>query len=500
MTTSQKKRPDWLLPLCGLLVFLGVAVGLALLKERFQGSERVAKTSGGPSGVRGQSGAGMKVAMAVPNVKAQAAVWIEVHNPAKVREVLFANEWAQQVLKEPLGRGFVGPWAAFLGSRGEDLHASFSGPVLTLFAEEMLGSPFRVVWFENNTGGPAVVVPAPGQGPRAAFAAMNQAATHGTYTASTCPGDAPAPGGSLEVTRWLLAGHNVYGALSSERLVFAQDPSSALQGLCAEMPAPTPTSADLELDFAPERIGREEGELFNALGLGKVARLQFRAEKGTLVPQGLAAEVLAPGRLDAAPLSEDLLKAIPEDTSVLLSLQLKLPEELSIPSLQAYWKDGRASSLLTRQAVLLWNPRGDARQKRSLSILWSRKEDEKAMAQHFTGAHKVACEVLVLGLHEDDLKRVESACTGRVPNALNAAPPILAGLKAKASVAFGVHLGKLLPQLLLDGRGSDPEVSARGGPLPPEMEQAKRQLELLPFLGFMGIAQEKTWVPGGFRS
>jgi len=499
MSTSRK-RPEWLMPLLGLCAFLVVAVGLALLKDRLQGEGRSAEPSAGLSGVRGMPNANQKVALPVPATLSRATVWIDVNQPAKVRDALLANEWAQQVLKEPLGRGFVGPWAAFLGSRGEDLKANFTGPVFGLFVDHLLGNPFRVVWFENNAGGPALVVPSPGSGPRAAFTAMNQAAARGGYTAQSCPGGAAAPGGTIEVTRWLLAEHAVYAALSGDRLALARDPTSVLQGVCAELPGQASDGTDLELNFSPERIGREEGEMVNALGLGKVARLQFRAEKATLIPRGLGAEVLAPGRLDAAPLPDALLKAIPEDTSVLLSLQLKLPEELSPKTLQAYWKDGRANKLLTRQVVLLWNPRGDARQPTGFSVLWSRKEDNAAMAGIFKGVHKVACDALVLGLRNEDIQRVEAACAGKVPNALNAAPQVVAGLRARASVGFGVHLGKLLSQLLVDGYGSDPEVSTKSGPLPPEMEQAKRQLESLPFLGFIGIAQERTWLPGGFRS
>ena len=57
------------------------------------------------------------------------------------------NTWLKEQLKKPLGQGFAGGWAAFFGSTGEDLEASFKGAVFDVVAGQLLDSPFRALWF-----------------------------------------------------------------------------------------------------------------------------------------------------------------------------------------------------------------------------------------------------------------------------------------------------------------------------------------------------------------
>ena len=510
MSTPPKRRPQWLLPLLGLIAFLSAAVGLALFKDSLapKRAGRGAAANGSTASVQGMPDASQVVAFNPPSDKAIPTLWVDVAQPAKVRDALFANEWAKQVLKEPLGRGFAGPWAAFLGSRGEDLQASFTGTVMNLFAEQLLSEPFRVVWFTGggSVKGPVLLVDQPGSGAATAFAALESAAARGGYTSSTCPGGTATVGGSVTVSRWLLAEHAVYAANHLGRMVFGREPGAVLEGICSELPEMTTDGADLEIALATEYLGHEEGELAAALGLGKVARLQFVADKATLRPRGLAAQVVEPGRLDAAPLSEAMLKAIPEATSVLLTLQLKLPEQLSAKAISAYWDSGEGK-VATRQVALLWNPRGDGNLPAEVAVLWSRAEDEAALKSIFNGPRrlqaKAVCGQQALTSNAEMMKKLESACAGKTPNALNAAPAVVAGLKSPASIGLGVNLGRLMPQLALDGYWSDSAVSrstALPRTPPPEMEQAKRSLESLPFLGFSGTAQESTWTVAGFRS
>lgn len=514
MSTPPKRRPEWLMPLVGLAAFLVVSIGLAVLRDRLGLGAATAQSSAkapasGGVGVSGKPDADAVVDFEPPDTESVPSVWIDVAQPAKVREALFANEWVQQVLKEPLGRGFAGPWAPFLGSKGEDLKASFSGTVLSLFTGQLLSAPFQVVWFNGNGGnmGPVVVVPEPGSGARAAFEAMGSAAGRGGFSSNTCPGGAAAPGGSVQMTRWLLAEHAVYAAQGESRLVFGKDPRAVLQGVCAELPEVPQDAADLEIAFSPERLGREEGQLANGLGLGKVVRLQFTVTKATFAPKGLAAEVVTANRLDAAPLAENLLKAIPEETSVMLTLQLKLPEQLTGPNIAAFWKGQGAEKALTRQVAFLWNPRGDERGPLALAMVWSRPEDGPALERLFSGARlakRPVCGNPTLAWDDGMLRKLEAACAGQVPNVLHAAPAVVAGLRAPTSIGLGVHLGHLLPKLAVDGYWSDSTAgvskSSQQNVLPPEMESAKKALEALPFMGFSGTAQGNSWTPGGFRS
>lgn len=516
---SQSPRPIWVKPLLGLIAFLAVTITLAVLKGETTSSTGAAwkpSPAGGPqasvpipppngAAAMGLPDASAPVKLEVPAEKVQPTVWVDVKSPAKVREALFANEWLQTTLKHPLGQGFAGPWAAFLGSKGDELKASFSGTVLSLLSEQLLSGPFQVVWF-GPSAPPVVVVHDPGSVAEAAYEGLDSVARRGVFTAPSCPGE--SGGEQIEVVRWLLAEHAVYAATRSGRMVLGRQPSAVLNGLCAELPPMSEATADLEVAFAAEEVGRDLQAFAHALGLGRVIRLQLEAQKATLVPKGLAAVVAQPGRLDAAALSEDLLKAVPEATPVLLMLQMKLPKELDADSLKAFWKaPGKAGPVLTRQVAVLWSPRGDRNLPTELALLWSRPEDGAALEKVFTGGNalvtRTVCKQLAIASSEEVLRQLEAACAGKVPNALHAAPAVLAGLRAPASVSFGVNLGRLLSQLTLDGYWSEAGVNLKS-PLPkaapPEIEQARTDLGLLPFLGFSGSAQEKTWVPGGFRS
>lgn len=514
---NQPPRPPpplWVKPAIGLGLFLAVTITLALLRGEPPASP------GAPSPVTwgdvNQSpqdsmppAPTAPVELEVPEEKTEPGVWVDVKHPDRVRAALFSNEWLQATLKHPLGMGFAGPWAAFLGSKGEDLKASFSGTVLSVFAEQLLASPFQVVWFsgEGRAGPPVLIVRDPPSGAQATFAALDKVARRGVLTAARCPGESGGDSDEQhEVARWLLAEHAVYAASAPGRLVLGRHPLGVLQGLCAELPAPSASDADLEVAVATERLGRDAQALTHALGLEKVLRLQLAADKATFVPRGLLAAVAQPGRLAAAPLSDDLLRAIPEDIPVLLTLQLKLPAALSAESLKRFWSGGQEETI-TRQVAVLWSPRGDANLPTEVAVLWSRAEDAAALQGIFHGGNTLVarsvCKQQAFASTEELMKRLEAACAGKSPSALAAAPAVLAGLRASSSLALGINLGRLLPQLTLDGYWSETGVSLQA-PLPraapPEIEQARSDLSLLPFIGFSGSAQEGTWVPGGFRS
>ena len=143
-------------------------------------------------------------------------------------------------MKKPLGQGFASSWAAFFGSTGEDLKASFKGAVFDVVAGQVLDSPFRALWFVggSDTNAPAFIVPSPNAPPWRPTRPWSKVASRGGFTADECPeGAGPAgsvPEGGFKIARWLVAEHSLYAGRTADRLVVARQPSLVLRGLCAE--------------------------------------------------------------------------------------------------------------------------------------------------------------------------------------------------------------------------------------------------------------------------
>ncbi|HYI02907.1 hypothetical protein [Hyalangium sp.] len=449
-----------------------------------------------------------------PPTQGTPAVWVDVYQPAKVRNALVENPWLQEQLRKPLGQGFASSWAAFFGSTGEDLKASFKGAVFDVVAGQILDSPFRALWFAggSDTNAPTFIVPTPSGSAVAAYEAMEKVASRGGFTADKCPSGASAsitpPEGGFKIVRWLVAEQSLYAARTTDRLVVARQPSMVLRGLCTELvKQEAPPGVDLELGFNSEVLGRETVFLTHALGLANGTRLQFGAEGTRLVARGITGPLMDKVRLDAAPLSDDLLKLVPADTPVLLALQLKLPESLEGSKIGAYWKGEDPGQVRTRQIALLWTPRGDADLGHEFAILWGRVEDAPALETMFNGGNPLVkatlCKHQVLASEPEVLQRLQKACEGKSPNLLNAAGPVVQGLRAPGSVTIGLNTGHLLSQLLADGYWSEQQLGKNApvtGSAPPEIEAARKDLETLPYVGLRGTVQGNSLVPGGFGS
>lgn len=506
------------------VVVSGVGVGAYVLGRRSansgSGSDGADTTEQGASGVQsaGATVEGMPppppMQTMAPPTQGAPAVWVDVYQPAKVRSALVGNTWLQQQLKKPLGQGFASSWAAFFGSTGEDLKASFKGAVFDVVAGKLLDSPFRAQWFVggSDSNAPAFIVPAPNATATTAYEAMEKVASRGGYTSNKCPYGAPAsatvPEGGFKIVRWLVAEQSLYAARTADRIVVARQPNMVLRGLCAELTKlEAPANVDLELGFNSEVLGRETVFLTHALGLANGTRLQFGAEGKRLVPRGITGPLLDKVRLDAAPLSDDLLKLVPSDTPVLLALQLKLPESLEGAKIKQYWEGQDPGQVRTRQIALVWTPRGDADLGHEFAILWGRVEDAPALKTMFAGGNTLEqatlCKHQVLASEPQLLQRLQSACEGKSPNLLNAAGPVVEGLRAPGSVTIGVNTGHLLSQLLADGYWSEQQLGKNApvpGSAPPEIEEARKDLETLPYVGLRGTVQGNSLVPGGFGS
>ncbi len=442
------------------------------------------------------------------------AVWVDVHAPARVRQALLENRWLQEQFGKPLGQGFASSWAAFFGSTGEDLKASFKGAVFDVVAGQLLDAPFRALWFvgAGNSKAPVFIVPKPSGAASAAFTAMEQVGRRGGFTANACPSGASSavsvPQGGFTISRWLIAEQSLYAAHTEDRLVVARQPELVLRGLCAgPLKLSAPKGVHVELGFNNQMLGREMAFLSHALSLENGTRLQFAAEGNRLVARGITGPLMDKVRLDTAPLSDDLLKLVPADMPVLLALQLKLPESLEASKIKAYWGGQDAGPVRTRQVALVWMPRGDADLEHELAILWGRTQDGPALENIFNGCNSLVqatlCEHQVLASTQEMLERLRKTCAGQGPNLLNAAGPVVAGLRAPGSVTIGVNTGQLFSQLLADGYWSEQQFG-RGRPVsdaaPEEIEDARRDLETLPYVGLRGTVQGDSLVPGGFGS
>ncbi|MGI5861511.1 MAG: hypothetical protein ACOX6T_05575 [Myxococcales bacterium] len=446
--------------------------------------------------------------------KPVAAFWLDVHDPAKARQALTTNPWIQQVLREPLGQGFVGSWAGFLGTRGEDIQAQFTGTVQDVIADRVLSAPFRLVWFggSGTAGTPALVLPAATQRVATAFDLLDRVATRSALTSTRCPGEPepqvdPAKAGetkpAIVISRWTLAEHSVYAAARGSRIVLGRHPVTVIQGLCADIePMKAAPGLDLELAVAAEPLGREAQLLGQFVGAGKVARFGFGIEGAQLVPRGISGQLDAPGRLGSAAMPESLLKVIPEAMPVMLFAQPKLPRQLDAASLRKHFESKSSEDLIERSIAVLWRPRGRDDAGTEVAVVWSRIEDEEGLGGIFAGGGnrlllRKVCDQLVFASSTELLDELEATCAGRKPSMLHAAGPVVAGLKAPTSIGVGVHLGKLLSQITLDGYQSS--VGQTKG-LPAEIDQARQRLEELPFMGLRGLVEKDALVPGGFRS
>ncbi|RKH68169.1 hypothetical protein D7X96_17920 [Corallococcus interemptor] len=502
-------------------IVVGVGVGAFVIgrKSGGGGSSGPAFSSGEPKGppTAGATVEGMPevssepTKMEVPGAAALPAVWVDVHSPAKVRDALARNAWLKSQWEKPLGQGFASGWAAFLGSTGTDLKASFKGAVLDVVVGQLLDTPFRTVWFTGDArvGTPALLVPKANKTSQAAWDALDSVAKRGGMVADGCPSGMgeKVPDGGFQLSRWLVAEQTVWAARTADRLVLSRHPVVVLQALCSPLPElEADDGADVEVGFDANAYGREAQLFTHVLGLGEDTRLQLRVDGDRLVAKGIAGKVSGTSVTTGKPLSDDLLKLVPEDTPVLFAFRFMLPESLEPAQLKAFWKGESRAPLRERQVALAWTPRGSTSLAPELALLWGDEKDAEGLSALFSGGARTLvsatlCKHVVLATSPQEVERLKKACEGSAPNMLNAAGPVVAGLRAPSTVMLGVNLGRLLSGLAMDGYTSEARVD-RASPmpkaLPPEIEAARRDLEALPYLGFRGNAQGYVMASEGF--
>lgn len=459
------------------------------------------------------------VELPAPSAVYETAFWLDVLKPKPVHQALTQNPWVTETARQPVGRGFLGPWAVFFGTRGQDTKTRFDGLVLELFTGALLGNPYRVLWLtgEKSAHVPLVVVPEASDSALAALSTLVAAAGQGGFAPEGCQAEAEAEAGTTArpkadldtIHRLVLGNQALFVARAGKRLVVSMRPHAVLLGLCLEPIVLEAGANAVELGVALNQNGRALQGLATVLGLGPQATLALGLDGAAFVPRGLVAELKSPGRLAAGALEESMLKLVPEPTSVFFTFALSLPERLDASMLKAQISGAATKApLVRRQLAVLWNPRGDAERSSEVAVIWSRLEDEPFLESILSKSHpllqKRLCGHVVLASTPRLLNNLEATCSGSSPSVLSAAPLVAKGLKEPSSVGVSVNLGAMLSQLLLDGFTSDPASRRPAGSQatpPPEIEAARRQLEALPFLHWRAVVDDKgRLIPEGFRS
>ncbi len=424
------------------------------------------------------------------------AIYLDIRDPSAILAASKANPWLTEAMQGPLGRGFVGAWAGFFGSRGEDLAAGFSETVAEHLLGKLASGPVRVAWLgtESVAGTPALIVPQLSDSGRAAMAALDKVARRGLFQPEACPGEGE---GIVEIKRWLVAERAVYSAEHQGRFVLARNPKTALHAACLPVEVSLADGSDLELGFITENLGRGPQGLGHVLGLQTV-ELAMALKDGKLEPKGLSGAVAESARLGGAQLPASLLALVPEDTSVVVAASLSLPTKIEAETLKTFL-EAPSGDTKERQVVLLWNPRGDPRQPLEVALLWSDASDETSLKAIFPGVAQQGqvCQHWALASSGELFARLGKACKQEIPSLGHATPSVAAGWREKLSVGIGVNVGGLGKTLLLDAWNAE---AKKGATLPPEMQEAVRQLEALPFMGWRGLVEGEALVPGGFRS
>jgi hypothetical protein len=445
--------------------------------------------------------------LAVSEIPPEPSVWVDVHSPDRVWKWARSNAWLARASAEPLGQGLAASWAGFLGTRGQEIAGAFDGVVLDVLTERLLASPFRLVYFAgpSATGAPALVVPHPPSAAITAYDLLEGVARRGSFEAEHCPGPTPKKGQPqgppISVSRWLVADHPVFAGQRDGRIALGKSPDVVIQALCAAPPdVPATQGIDVSLSFSRDALGREAQLAAELLGLGPAPRLGLAVEGDRLVPRGLLGDLSEPGRLDAAAPPQSLLRLLPADAGVVLVATLRLPEKLDKKSLARHLGKTYQGPYAARPIAVVWNPRGAEALPTEVALVWP-SQDGAALREAFTGPnrmeHRRACGHEIFASTGGLAALVEKACAGKSPSLLDAAPPVVQGLKQPVSVGLDLNVGVLLSRLAGDAWTANPDAKNKPAP---EIEAARRLLEELPFFGLHGVAKGSVLVPGGFRS
>ncbi len=454
---------------------------------------------------------------AAPAQETPELFWLDVAEPKSVHDTLRKNAWLGRAVKDPVGQGFIAAWGGFFGTRGEDIGDVFRGAVTDLVLDQVLASPYRIVWYggEGAKGAPAIVVSHPNAAATGAFDSLVKVAGSGGFNPPSCvTSTGAADGGATNesIHRIVLADKILFAAQLGDRLVLSPRPQAVMLAMCKALPHEAPRAGvAVSLGFSLNESGRGAQGLGAMLGIGTLASLDFGVDATGFVPKGLDA-VAEGSRLAAVEPSAELLKAIPAKSGVVLFLAVKLPKELSATSLrdtfaapgEDFGKTRKEWPMgAPRQVAVVWNPRGN--RSTEVAVLWGETTDEKALAEAMANGNGAleagkACSVLAFASTTELMAELQAACGGKKPSMLQSAQPIVKGLSQSSSLSLTVNLGQVMQQLTIDGWLSEhPAPNAATGPQ--ELEAARKLLEELPTMGFRAtVGADGKIVSGGFKS
>jgi hypothetical protein len=520
----------------GIAVLLAVGVWVAL-RDRGDDTQPTAKPEGPVAGAplpdptQASTPYDTKQPLEVTeDAPRAAALVVDVHNAAAVRTVLLENGWLGSASNAPLGRGFLGSWAAFLGSARGDVGLTGAGLVRDAISDVLVQAPLRAVLFEGESALPPALLTESTATTTAALGALTAVLQRGGYTVDACPGETaevvdagvveavdggepppPLTKQRIEIVRWVVAEHELFLANTRGRVVLSKSPRAVMNGVCTELPPLQPTpGVDVQVRPQLAGLGRPADVLARLLGLGRDLSLSWKVEGTRLVPVGIGASLEHPERIDAAPLPPSMLAAIPADIAVALTATARLPEKLDEASLAAAWGEGGATApLKARTVVALWQPRGDAKAPTEVALLWSDPTDKDALRALFSGKNAMSldevCGAVVLSSTSALLSRIKAACKGTSPSLAFAEPPVVAGLKEAQSVSLLVDPGAILARLLEDGWRVERAAAGaterdRDKKTPAEIDDAIKLLDELPRQGLVGTKSGTTLQPRGYSS
>jgi hypothetical protein len=513
------KRKGPLIAVIGVIALAAIGVGI------MQGVKKPGPTANGTTstGQTSQSGAfserpqvGYAELESAPRQETPELFWLNVVAPKVAHETLRKNAWLGKALKDPVGQGFIAAWGGFFGTRGEDLGDVFAGAVGDLVLDQVLSSPYRIVWYggDGAKGAPAIVVSAPTPAATRAFDTLVRVAASGGFNPPSCVASVAADGGATgeSIHRIVLADKIIFAARLGDRLVLAPRPQAAMLAMCKPLPASEPNDGVVvSLGFSISESGRGAQGLGTMLGIKSLVTLAFGVDATGFVPKSM--DLMGDGsRLAAVEPSAELLKAIPAKSGVVLFLAVKLPQDLSATALRdtfgietenfgktrKVWPSGAP-----RQIAVVWNPRGN--RNTEVAVLWAQPGDEKPLAEAMTNGNGAlvagkACSVLAFTSTKELMTDLQASCSGKQPSMLQAAQPIAKGLSQNAALSFTVNFGQVMQQLTIDGWLSEhPAPNVTTGPQ--EIEAARKLLEELPTVGFRAtIGSDGKIVSGGFKS
>lgn len=445
-----------------------------------------------------------------PPPLARPAIVLDVYDASTLAHVLTSNVWLRETFASPLGQGFWGAWSSVLGTRGADFGGHFNGTLFEAAVQAVEGETSRVVWFADGTAArfPAFVIEKPTASARTLFRGVAVVAARQTFHLPSCPvteGDEPesaektqntpiTDANRVDVVRWSISGMSMYVVEHNARIVVAGGADSALNAACTALPerSRTPKSA-MALQLLTQNMQRENQVLPKLLGLGEVVRFDVAVEGDTLRPLGIAGSVET-ARLGNAALDASTLSLFSEDTPFVFAANVALPQNLDEASLSAFYADGKGG--VRRQVVVAWRPRGSGPSE--VTIAWSKADDEAQLKGLFGGAMYVesACNHLVIAQSRAALESTRHVCNGKQPSLAHLSKPTVDHMAREAAVNVSIQAGKLLGGLMLDAyRGTAKDTS-----IPPDLADAQKRLEQLPFLGFAGALSGQMLVGTGYRS